>query len=109
MNKPQNSSVRATAGRVLHAYSPKWTGPRPALVVTEVATAGNVVNANINFDGLNDREMLAYVRASEQGNTFGSLPVYDALTRDERAEAITHAPAWTPHSIPIILEWPPRP
>lgn len=72
-------------GTILHAYSNLWRGPRPAIVMMSWP-GSRVANVNVLFDGANDTEHLAAVRASPHGNTFTSVTVYDPLTTDEREE-----------------------
>lgn len=118
---PQTSRQRAGVGRVLHAYSPAWDGPRPVNVVTSFASrdglnAGDVnrVNGNIAFDGANEAKVLEHVRRRNSGNTWTSVEVYDALTPEQRAEklpslasATEWRASWNGHDpIPVHFEWP---
>lgn len=118
---PQTSRQKAGVGRALHAYSPAWTGPRPATVVIchtgrESLKAGslNLVNANVQFDGATEANVLEYVRRSNSGNTFTCVKVYDALTPEQRAEAMPELvsanewrASWNKHtSPPVHFEWP---
>jgi hypothetical protein len=120
---PMTSRKLAGVGRVLHAYSPAWDGPRSAIVSNDFGqaarTRSNVetqrVNANVFADGANDRRLLEYVRRSNSGNTFPSAEVYDALTPEQRAEKLPELkdPAswrasWNGFTAPpVIFEWPP--
>lgn len=101
------SSTPATVGRILHAYSDHWTGPRPAIVTN--AWGGNHANVNVLFDGANDHAALANVRRSPRGNTFTSVPVFDALTPEQRIEVMAFEGARRVAEfgeIRIHLEWP---
>ena len=107
---PKTSRLPATCGRDLLAYShSQWVGPRPAKVmVGPHAPIDDVrggafqrVDANIHFHGSRDQGMLAQVRASPQGNTFTSLPVFDPLNDAERQAVIASG-------IGLWLEWPSR-
>lgn len=102
----KQSKNRPTVGRVLQAYSNKWTGPRPALVVNTFESNENLCNVNVLFDGANDRAMLSHVRQSPSGNTFASVAVYDALKETERAAALAAATEREPVGVRVILEWP---
>lgn len=105
MNTPQLPTV----GRILHAYSNLWSGPRPAIVSNYFGRA-DVANVNVLFDGANDAEALAEVRRSPSGNTFTSVPVFAALSDEDRARALAaaHSRQFGDREIAIICEWPPR-
>ena len=101
-----------TVGRILHAYSNLWDGPRPAVVSNYLGRA-DMANVNVLFDGANDREALAEVRRSPNGNTFTSVPVFAALSAEERARALTYAAGserrqFGDREITLLCEWPPR-
>lgn len=100
-----------TVGRILHAYSNLWSGPRPAVVSNYLGRA-DMVNANVLFDGANDPEALAEVRRSPSGNTFTSVRVFAALSDADRALALKDAAAeqrqFGDRDLAIIFEWPPR-
>lgn len=113
----------ASVGRVLHAYSPAWVGPRPAIVVGNETplplTKKSVqhVNVNVLMDGSRDVRPLAYVRTAKTGNTFTGCVVHEPMTEAQRLEAmreyVKHPGRWceawngtdTP---PVHVEWPPR-
>lgn len=98
-----------TVGRILHAYSTLWSGPRPA-IVSNAFPGSCFANVNVFFDGANDTAALAEVRGSAHGNTFASVEVFAPLTTDERQRALEQArsrPAGA-DDIKIICEWPPR-
>lgn len=118
---PKTSRQKAGVGRVLHAFSPAWDGPRPVSVVASWASreqlqAGTVnrVNGNIAFDGANEAKVLEHVRRRNSGNTWTSVEVFDALTPEQRNELRPELAksgdwrlAWNGHDpIPVHFEWP---
>lgn len=113
MANPQTTVTKSalTVGRILHAYSNRWTGPRPAVVVNAF-DRDNMANVNVLFDGANDSECLAATRQSQQGNTFTSVSVIEAGTPEKRALALDAAAErqWMGYgrgkTIKIICEWP---
>lgn len=120
---PQTSRQLAGVGRVLHAYSPAWDGPRPAIVVNAWCTPEGLqrgdkqlVNANVMFDGVNEPKVLECVRLSGIGNTFTSREVHDALTPEQRrvVTPTLRSPgdfraSWNGRDTPPVhFEWPPR-
>lgn len=119
---PRTSRQKAGVGRVLHAFSPAWDGPRPVTVCNCVTDRGalesgmtNIVNGNITFDGSTEPKVLEHVRRRNSGNTFASVSVFDALTPEQRLDcvpALAHAAewraSWNGHDdIPVHFEWPP--
>jgi hypothetical protein len=100
------SAQRPSVCRVLHAYGARWKGPRPAICVNDTDPKedphGNSARVNIQFDGSCDQEMLARVRERAIGNTFTGVPVFDALTAEQRSKALEASPGG------VIVEWPPR-
>lgn len=98
-----------TVGRILHAYSTLWSGPRPAVVSNAFGRA-DMANVNVFFDGVNDTAALAEVRRSPYGNTFTSVSVFAALTEDERKRALeqVNPRLFGEQDIKVICEWPPR-
>jgi hypothetical protein len=62
-------------------YSVEWYGPRPGLVIDGMAGA---VDVNVTYNGHTDAALLAAVREKPEGNTLGAIPLYDAMTPDER-------------------------
>jgi hypothetical protein len=91
---PEPTKQPITTGRVVLVHSRKFKhGPYPGLVVA--AFAGTpYVNVNPSVDGANDGEALKEFRDSGQGNTFTSLPVFDPLTPEQRAELPESMVAW---------------
>ena len=106
-----NVTQLPTVGRVLHAYSNLWSGPRPAVVSNYLGRA-DMANVNVLFDGANDPEVLAGVRRSPSGNTFTSVRVFAALSDEGRGVALDQAAhehrQFGDREIAIICEWPPR-
>ena len=96
----EESKHRPTVGRVLHAYSKRWSGPRPAIVVNTFLSNENMCNVNVFLDGANDSSLLEEVRASTNGNTWCCVYVFDMLLPAERAELL--------EAHDVILEWPMR-
>lgn len=105
------SSKPASVGRVLHLYHGQYTRigklvkPAPCVVTAAMASpeeirggAPQFVNANATFDALQFPEALAACRASPTGNTFGSVPLYDQLSEEQRAKLGPSA---------VWCEWPP--
>lgn len=64
-----------TVGRILHAYSDRWHGPRPAIVTN--GFGGACANINVFLDGANDQKLLAEFRSHSDGNTFSSVTCFD--------------------------------
>lgn len=68
-------------GRILHLYSNRWIGPRPAIVVncwppTQESDEYRV-NVNVQLDGSTDGNFLNDCRSSPSGNTINALTVHD--------------------------------
>lgn len=87
-----------SVGRIVHAYSKWWEGPRPAVVVT-VGDGDAFPRANVFLDGERDLDVLADMRRSSCGNTI-SGPLLMNENSEDRAEALKQFDCW--------LEWPPR-
>lgn len=105
------SSKPASVGRALHFYHGQLTRlgkrvkPQPCTVTAAFTPAEEIrggapqyVNVNATFDGLQFPEAVAAVRASSSGGTFGSVPVYDELSEEQRAKLGPGA---------VWCEWPP--
>ena len=75
------SKVKPTCGRIVQVYSVEWEGPRPGLVLDGMTGA---VDVNVSYNGFNDAALLAAAREKPEGNTLGAIPLYDAMTPDER-------------------------
>lgn len=107
----EKQKQKITVGRMLHAYSNKWTGPRPA-VVSNAFDSVDYANVNVLFDGANDQECLAAVRGSSSGNTFPSVNVYEPMTPEQRAVMLDKTKErqdWggvRGRSLKVICEWP---
>lgn len=109
-NPIHTSRTPASVGRDVHLFDPlRWDGHRAAKVVLgpwggtpEQIRDGAFqrVNANVFLDGLNDRAALAEVRSSSSGNTYGSAPLFDPLTPEQRARVAAEHAYWA--------EWPAR-
>lgn len=102
---PETKNI-PTVGRVLMCFrAAGWTRHksinevRPGICVSSFPGANQ--NVNVFLDGGNDREILAQFRESPQGNTLMSVPVYDPLTNEQRAEVAKRCSYW--------CEWPPMP
>lgn len=104
-----NVSQLPTVGRILHAYSTLWSGPRPA-IVSNAFPGSCFANVNVLFDGANDTAALAEVRRSPHGNTFPSVGVFDPQSAGDRQLALDSANPrqFGEQTIKIICEWPPR-
>lgn len=87
-----------TVGRILHAYSNMWSGPRPAIVVNAWGS-NDMANVNVFLDGANDTAVLQSCRDSGSGNTWPSVPVFAAMSPDDRAKALLNRE--------VVCEWPP--
>jgi hypothetical protein len=82
-------SQRATVGRILHVYSPLWTGPQPGIVVggpwgegADGAPDQQRASVNVLLDGLNHQSALEMCRKRGEGNTFASVPVYQQAPKN---------------------------
>lgn len=64
--------------RMVHVYSNLWKGPRPA-TISNIRTVDGAtdVTFNVQADGRTDRELLKMIRNSDDGNSFGNMPVLD--------------------------------
>lgn len=106
---PQQSSTEATVGRVLHAYSNLWHGPRAAVVCNAGPGWRNI---NVELDAANDRDIVFHLAAIATGRTFTSVPLFDALTAEDREAALNEQPArdvhGLAHQVRVICEWPPK-
>lgn len=114
----QTSPMKAGPCRMVILFStqlaPEGT---PAVVMTSpkfhsittvdglvVQQAGQHVDVNGMFHGGVHAKALARVRASSTGNTFVDVPVYDALTPEERIQVAQRAG----HNLGMWCEWPPK-
>ncbi len=86
-------SQRATEGRILHVYSPLWTGPQPGIVVGGPWGDGadgepdqQRANINVFLDGHNNQAGLSFFRNRPEGNTLGSVPVYQQSPKNTSDE-----------------------
>lgn len=99
-----------TVGRILHAHSNLWHGPRAAIVVNDLGRA-DLTNVHVLLDP-NDTEALEEVRRSPSGSTLASVRVFAALSEQERAQALADAAKehrlFGGREIAIICEWPTR-
>ncbi len=98
-------STPATAGRVVLCFRPTgWSRnrdfreARPGIVANSFGGASTNCNVNVFLDGGNDADTLAEFRQSPSGNTLMSVPIYDPLTNEQRAELAKLGNAW--------CEWP---
>jgi hypothetical protein len=94
--------VYAGVGRMLHAYSPDWQGPRPAVVVNVCAPREHYeqgfrmrVNVNVQHDYINDKGA-----APHPASTRGGVYVFDQLSQQQRDVFLAQGHTW--------CEWPPR-
>jgi len=107
----QLTKTPPTVGRIVHAYSNAWSGPRPAIVVQ--GFGGPHANVNVFFDGANDRKILNERRAHPEGNTYCSVPVYDLDAGQERVSPPSSDEGWKgvaavdANGFAIFCTWPP--
>jgi len=107
----EQSKTPATVGRILHAYSNKWKGPRAAVVCNAGEGWRSV---NVFLDRANDRDLLYRMSQCPTGNSFTSLPLYDALKPEERERTLAECPGSKLEGVAgfgqvkVIAEWPPR-
>lgn len=107
-----------TKGRILHFYHPTLGyDPMPCIVVNgpfnepntnadgDKAVFGPHANVNVFVDGANHQAFLAELRGRPDGNTFTSVPVFDALDEDKRAVARERR---STAGLGVWCEWPPR-
>ncbi len=96
---PNPSKTPATIGRVVLIFDRRFNfGPYPGLVVA--VFGGPNINANVLVDGTNERDYLEQVRKSGHGNTLASIPLFDALTPEERTALLAA-------NIGVWAEWMP--
>lgn len=101
----QTSKTRASIGRVLLVFCPAlWEGAQPGMVSNgpfdepepgDLSKLGQAVNVNALVDAANHPKALEFWRSRSAGNTLCSLPLYDALSEEQRAELMTHAQDWS--------------
>jgi hypothetical protein len=111
------SKNRASIGRVLLVFAlaplaissddakpPVWDGPQPGLVVGGPFIDGDkqLVNVNPMIDAANFPDVLKAFRERGQGNTLTSIPLFDALSNEQRQQLHESG-------ISIWAEWPPVP
>jgi len=97
------SKVVASVGRMVHVYSTEWGGPRPGIVVSTCSGSTQLVNVNVILDSCNDHafERIGY-------RTLCALPMYDALSEENRAMLLKTAPAKAEKDQPYCwCEWMP--
>lgn len=74
------SSTPRTVPRNLQIYSNLWKGPRPGIISCDGLEGPpdvQGVTINVLADGRRDRQFLAFIRASPDGNSFGGIPCYE--------------------------------
>lgn len=100
--KIEKSKVVATVGRVLHAYSTLWRGPRPATVVNAWGAPG-VANVSVTMDQANDHCLPAQM-------SMPSVDVFDALTEKEAQHAMELVGTRSTQvaTYKVVCCWPPR-
>jgi hypothetical protein len=118
------SNVQASVPRMVNVYCPSlWDGPQPGVVVggpfkepvcenapeglRTVEDQAQCINVNALVDGANFPKALARWRSVTSGNTLTSVPLYDALTTEQRAEVAGRGWA-NPSGLVCWCEWPPR-
>jgi hypothetical protein len=95
------SKRKAGIPRMVCVFCPDlWSGPQPGVVsggpfvepITNpvgsevIEQEGQVVNVNALVDAANNPRALAVWRGRREGNTMCSVPLYDALTPEQRAQ-----------------------
>jgi len=86
-------------------YSDCFSGPRPATVVADFGTTTHA-NVNVQLDGCKDRALLARFRDRPEGNTLGSILVFEPLSPGEQPDMSMagHYPGLGQ----FVAVWPPR-
>ena len=97
---PVVSNTKPTLGRVVHVYAARqWSGPRAGIVAMAWPDSG-CANVNLQLDGCTDAQLLSFMRASPQGTTLPSIPVFDPLTDEERkAITLDYWAEWMPFQV----------
>lgn len=100
------SKTIATTGRVCLLFASaaaalSWVGPRYAGVLESSVTpdapnapSKQLVDVNLSVHGVRDAELLAAFRARPEGNTFSGVPIFDALTPEQRVEVAKFYEVW---------------
>lgn len=107
------TAQRPSIGRVLHVYSAHWSGAQPGIVSNGpwdepfLSELGPAVNVNVIVDAANNPKVLELWRARSSGNTLCSVPVFDALSEEQRA-IVRQQLAGRGDDLGAWAEWPPR-
>ena len=90
-DKPQ-SKTPASCGRVVHVYSNRWVGPRPALVIQAwgVSSTYQLINASVFLDGANDSRAASALTGDPKTTVLpvSSIGLYDPLDPVERGQLL---------------------
>jgi len=63
-----------SCGRILHLWSDRWDGPRPAVVIKSRIEEDRVfVDCNVSFHGVEDASLLHAARLVASGNTLAGV------------------------------------
>lgn len=121
----RTSKTKAGVVRSVHVYCPDlWEGPQPGIVSgapvngpvrdgdgSVIEEDGQLITVNVLVDAARNPNALKAWRGRPEGNTMVGVPIYDALTDDQRIHAAKREPIAEDSTTARFLcwaEWPPR-